>query len=368
MRCARSLSVVLVAAACCIGVGQSTDGLFDCDDAFENWEKSWEPEKKRWCCANRGRGCHLFDCNDGLESWQAEWSHDKKVSCCFETGHGCDGSNGPPPDSSAPAPIDCNAILNNGEEAFSSQQKDWCCVTHHIACRDWDCNFAAPEFWPDEKKEFCCSQTGQGCPGQPAPPEQSAPVTPPPLEQSEPVPPPPPEQPEPVPPPPPEQPAPVTPPPPEQTVLEFPSKSFDCGKGYERWEASWSDNKIKWCCDNQNIACEPWDCIEGGQGAWPEAKKEYCCKTQSLACPADFVSKAKVGLPSLWVVASTHMPAPLAMVSVAVGALAVALLLAVRLRPTSRPHVPDEDPSVALVEATIDRLAGGTVEDSGICE
>lgn len=333
MRCAWSLSILFAAAACSIGAG------FDCDVGFDNWERGWTPEKKRWCCENGGRGCHHFDCNDGLENWQAEWSPDKKVACCSETGHGCEGSSGPI-DISAPGHFDCNAILKDGEEGFSPEQKEWCCATQHVACGQWDCNFAAPHTWPNEKQEYCCSHSGQGCapapgpmapPGQWEPPGQSAP--------------------------------------PGQPAPEVPSTTFDCDIGYDRWEAGWSANKIKWCCDTHNVACEPWDCAEGGQGAWPQAKRDYCCKTQSLACPADYVSKLKVGLPSQWFAPSSRsVPGPLRAVSIAAGALAFASLLAVRLRPTPRHYVPNEDPSIALVDVAAERLAGGCPEDGVLCE
>merc|ERR1712032_318840 len=77
-------------------------------------------------------------------------------------------------------------------------------------------------------KEFCCSKTGQGCTTTPMP--------------------------------------------------------FDCNAGLDNWEEGFSPGKKEWCCANQHIACDEWDCNFGVPDIWRDEKSAYCCPRTGQGC------------------------------------------------------------------------------------
>merc|ERR1712224_998426 len=35
-----------------------------------------------------------------------------------------------------------------------------------------------------------------------------------------------------------------------------PGSGFDCQEGLERWRTGWSDEKRRWCCEDQGVGCQ----------------------------------------------------------------------------------------------------------------
>lgn len=49
------------------------DGLYDCQEFYDTWERDWTDDRKSWCCSHQNRGCQ--PCDFGC-SWQ-----NSKTSC-----------------------------------------------------------------------------------------------------------------------------------------------------------------------------------------------------------------------------------------------------------------------------------------------
>jgi hypothetical protein len=83
---------------CCdyLGIGclgplpTTTSPPYDCSAGYFNWIKGWSPNKKVYCCREKGRGC-IFDCSADYHhgDWRQEWSMAKKAWCCLTERRGC---------------------------------------------------------------------------------------------------------------------------------------------------------------------------------------------------------------------------------------------------------------------------------------
>jgi len=81
---------------------------FDCAVEVDNWQIAWSATKKAWCCTQENKACpgqpfhppsisKVFstspcppmDCNVAFNNWQASWSPVKKRYCCKKVGRGC---------------------------------------------------------------------------------------------------------------------------------------------------------------------------------------------------------------------------------------------------------------------------------------
>jgi len=73
----------------------------DCEAGFATWDKSWPPEKKKWCCKSTGRGCQtdLYDCYGPEveaqmhQDWIHGWPEEHTKWCCSEKGIACSMSD-----------------------------------------------------------------------------------------------------------------------------------------------------------------------------------------------------------------------------------------------------------------------------------
>jgi len=57
----------------------TTEGHYDCEEAYSTFRSSWTLNHRKWCCRNSERGCH-YDCANSLDDY-ASWSEDKQVYC-----------------------------------------------------------------------------------------------------------------------------------------------------------------------------------------------------------------------------------------------------------------------------------------------
>merc|ERR1740121_735662 len=69
--------------------------------------------------------------------------------------------------------------------------------------------------------------------------------------------------------------------------------TFDCHDGEAVWTSGWSQYKISWCCEHEQIGCEamtssdPYDCQAGlsrWERGWSANKMAWCCAHRQLAC------------------------------------------------------------------------------------
>ncbi|CAK0822579.1 unnamed protein product [Prorocentrum cordatum] len=90
------------------------------------------------------------------------------------------------------------------------------------------------------------------------------------------------------------------------------SDPYDCAAGYDSWEDGWSENKREWCCRNHHRGCVEqapernrsdnrkgegkkeltFNCSVGISivGQWAFEKKEYCCTHHQIGCYPTVVS------------------------------------------------------------------------------
>jgi len=143
-----------------------------------------------------------FDCLAGYSEWKTMWTPDKRHWCCREEHRGCDFGN-PKPDSrrkKSSEPYDCLAGLSNWRKGWSKTKRDWCfCKQDKIPLSRDHCSAttAAPSTTPRERESRTAS---------------------------------------------------------EDVVLK---DSYDCHAGLATWSTSWSGEKKTWCCEHQEVHCNP---------------------------------------------------------------------------------------------------------------
>jgi len=130
---------------------------------------------------------------------------------------------------------------------------------------------AAVASWPAEKKRWCCSRLGRGCPASSTTPVTRAATS----RSSSPS-----------------TPAPCTTGPPGPLGVWMP---HDCDAGYSDWEHSWPAEKKRWCCGHYGRGCPelaaalPSGCHDvyaNPNGPWPPGIKLRCCQANPRGCEA----------------------------------------------------------------------------------
>jgi len=285
---------------------------FSCTPAVPGEEDLWSPERRRWCCEHRGRGCvgalaptattqtataeatttqttttrtiaEAVDCENGADVWQDTWSQSKKEHCCKTANVGCSDHK-----------QDCSTICTySGVGASCQDRVDWlvahgmsnkagaCPVAHREvveqcdvckgckvedACPDkavdedvFDCDEDAEHWrtkWPQAKRTWCCESKGKGC-------ADLAPTT-----------------------------TTVT----RQSMTDAEEPLFDCKKGVSTWQTTWTAKKQSWCCAKERLGClsaidcqehggcteeDPYDCVATDDRSvqlWTPGQKAWCCK------------------------------------------------------------------------------------------
>jgi len=221
---------------------------YDCDANAADWERSWTPNKRKFCCASTGRSCSgTFDCGEGYSKWPVMWSEAKQQWCCQYQSRGCTTTT---LTTVTPIPYDCDAALKHWVDAWSKPKKTWCCEHKGRGCNvpvttttllydcfaDYtDCQECLWKRWSAAKRGWCCKREGRGCP------TTTTPIV------------------------------------------------FDCDAGYANWAHGWSDEKRGWCCKHFYKGCpttskEPFAC-SGQRLAWGSDQRAYCCKIHGKCAP-----------------------------------------------------------------------------------
>lgn len=180
---------------------------------------------------------HDFDCEAALDNWQEAWSDAKIAWCCKAKGLGC-----------ATEPFNCEAGVENFEEEWPKVKQTWCCQYKSVGCPlqaadPWDCGDRRADWersWPEEKKHWCWKhevlmRLKHGAQGEHRP------------------------------------------------------MTYDCVAGFSSWRTEWSPGKKQWCCQYHKLGCseDPFECDEGldnWQAGWSPKKKAWCCRHKSKGC------------------------------------------------------------------------------------
>lgn len=237
----------------------------------------WTSGKKQWCCLNEGMGCDVqqpvataeaatdtvttlgpasYDCFDGLLTWQKSWDVEKRAWCCTNAHLGCGLPSKAISQASAAATVESPHLQATSQEPLPEQaeppsggDQDGSTTTSiPFTCQedilDW-------HVWSAEKQRWCCTYQGVGCKELNAPAQDAEAETSP-------------------------------------TLALIPPKPFDCLKGLQHWRNEWSEAKRSWCCDHDALGCDASDCHEhlaSWQASWSHEKQAWCCKRLSLGCP-----------------------------------------------------------------------------------
>mmetsp|Transcript_62195 Transcript_62195/g.181580 ORF Transcript_62195/g.181580 Transcript_62195/m.181580 type:complete len:410 (-) Transcript_62195:77-1306(-) len=244
-------------AWCCLynnfGCSESYAGQYDCNADFLDWVKHWSKDKQVWCCLHTRRGCPTagphaagepdgassrrettslpFYCTVGLINWQLGWSAHKKRWCCAHEGRGCRNQQEEEPLDAVI--FNCNTGYSNWKHGWSSMKAAWCCKHHFVGCRPqdpFDCDRELLDWqssWAEEKQDWCCRHRSKGC--------------------AEALP-------------------------------------FDCNAGFSNWTLAWADSKKTWCCEHERRGCA-YSCNETSNGTWSQLEKYWCCQEKRKGCP-----------------------------------------------------------------------------------
>lgn len=186
------------------------------------------------------------------------------------------------------APFDCFKEVAEFQQAWSQEQKEYCCEASGVGCGaaqpataipaspptppptparpsdPYNCALSTPAQWRPQKRAWCCSVHHQGCDSttlQSTAPPQTPPAT--------------------------SAPAAVNP------IAE----PYNCEDGHANWQNGWSITKKSWCCMHKGKGCtsepgattsEPYDCNAGYANwmmGWSVAKKAWCCSKKGRGCP-----------------------------------------------------------------------------------
>lgn len=189
--------------------------LFHCSEAFDNWQVAWSAAKKAWCCKQENQACPgqpfrppttnrvsstspcpPMDCNAAFNNWQASWSPVKKRYCCEKAGRGCPPGQQPTkrpafpqahpkpfPAIAAPQPQPVAAVAATAapqlqpmpvRRAVVPQPQPQAApagirpaVLQQVSSMlPQDCNVGFANWqvaWSLSKQRWCCSYEGKGC-------------------------------------------------------------------------------------------------------------------------------------------------------------------------------------------------------------
>lgn len=191
-----------------------------------------------------------FDCSAGVGNWKLMWSTEQKEYCCMTTGVGCTTRRTtafpitPPTAPPTPPPTPPPTTRPR--------------PTRPVPTGDpFNCATGVEGEWGQDKKTWCCRVHHKGCPPT-APP--FVPVYP--------------------------------------TAPPRPADPYNCADGYANWQIGWSVGKKAWCCKVHGKGCpgqigcattsEPYDCLAGyanWMAGWSVAKKAWCCTNKGKGCP-----------------------------------------------------------------------------------
>jgi len=265
-------------------IAGSTMAPFDCAVG-----RRWPPEKKAWCCQNRGLGCttvappssalperqpatRAYDCDNGHFGWEEAWSKPKQAWCCRHRSRACHAdappsTTPPPPAVTAPlttvVPFDCDAgyttCVHCLKQRWSVGKRAWCCRHTYRGCPttpplSYDCDAgyttsydSLEQRWSAAKRTWCCVHGGRGC-----------------------------------------------------STTSAQQEPRDCGLRVGNWVMPWSESKLSWCCRHEGVGCQNttsvappgvaehrFDCGVGlphWERGWSVAKKVWCCAHEDRGC------------------------------------------------------------------------------------
>jgi hypothetical protein len=206
-----------------------TAAPYDCDNDVVEWKRNWSASKKQWCCDNFSKGCQPtsapdpFTCDDGLET---QWSGLKGDWCCKHYQKGCVAKK------VKPDGFDCDSEYLRWADAWNSTKKDWCCKHEGKGCTAKNCgciggdgegNTCTNKDDSETRSNWWCYVDSVQCLGA----QRDKDVIPRRSDEWS-----------------------------EAIWSEEPCKNlFDCFKGADTWETSWSDSQKDWCCDNYERGC-----------------------------------------------------------------------------------------------------------------
>lgn len=262
---------------------------FDCQIDFEDLEDCWSDRKKDYCC-NHGHvqcpaevllalapaltGQQPYRCHKGTPKPNMTWD--------WESGWVLEGDT---------RTYQCDQDLEKWATAWSDSKKEYCCKQELKWCPK---GFRRELGWTDAKTEWCCDNENLGCDFTTSPaPATSAPEP--------------------------------TPQATTSTTEGVPgAAAFDCQEDLGQSQTGWSEDKILWCCQNEQLGCpgsegagqpppeegeaseaeaggdeasdeelpfiitQSYDCSadrDNWESDWSEDKKEWCCEHESFGCP-----------------------------------------------------------------------------------
>jgi len=295
------------------------DGL-DCEEDFDDWEKSWSLSKKEQCCEAFNRGCPAHETKgryscDGDPFAHPVWRQKRRNWCCQHRKIGC----APPTTTMF---FDCNLGLQKWWVQWSKVKQVWCCVNNELGCPTNPPNALGGPTLPPSFCDVDCSHQGLSgscrkrilfqastrfsgqdhacreakssvlsyCPGCQACPlselhcTDAQKVTASPLKSA--------------------------------ASLENPPQTssgpFDCLAGFASWERTWPIAKQQWCCQSFKRGCPPeggvasnssaggpdfamYNCLadkDTCEHSWTVEKKEWCRQHRGVNCTADTEGEA----------------------------------------------------------------------------
>jgi len=123
------------------------------------------------------------ECLKDKDNYLFQWSPDKIARCCAKGYIACPppvvetypGPVGTEPPRGPVDPFNCADGLLNWQAGWSTQKKQWCCSEHGEGCgqdaevpaAEYDCNAGMANWvkgWSEGKKKWCCSYGFASCP------------------------------------------------------------------------------------------------------------------------------------------------------------------------------------------------------------
>ncbi|CAJ1393522.1 unnamed protein product [Effrenium voratum] len=126
-----------IAAAGCEVSGGAGSEPYDCNAALNNFFRAWSPEKKKWCCGNKYKGCE-GNSPPGVDPGAGMmWKHVQVNGYWTWVVAGAAGggaAGGAAGGGVASLPYDCHVGLVNWKIGWSDPKKGWCCTHQKLGC------------------------------------------------------------------------------------------------------------------------------------------------------------------------------------------------------------------------------------------
>lgn len=235
----------------------------------ESWHwkaevQSWTPERRNYCCEKMGLACiptttststvtgsWIYDCETGYEDWEAQWTAERASYCCNMLQRGCTSTSttstvtttstftGTSTTTTTMTVTRSTTTITETTTSTMTVTTSTSTVTTTTSAAFYDCTAGAAAWktgWSDEKKEWCCTHGGTGCPDE-----------------------------------------------------------FNCALEYETWQSSWAQDKKEYCCQHAGRGCTSdfYDCYgtevdeESHQDwvhSWPAQHQQWCCTRKHIGC------------------------------------------------------------------------------------